>query len=196
MRKVKTLSFTTSWLNYVIPFLAGCFLLLPLEVQATAPRVSAQMFGEEKHADIVGYQFSPIDEIAKLDGVVITEIVTEAFKASNMAPTIDMLPSKQLASYALINNEATGFIGLLQDLGDAAKNKYPFTNFFFRGDDTVALIFSNNKQGKAFHEAFNQGLQKIIKDGKYTEIMEKRFGNGKVPDDYLLKLKKQTPSWK
>lgn len=196
MYTAKIFSLTPSRLSYVVSLLTGCLLLFSLGAHATAPRVSAEMFGEEKHADIVGYQYSPSDEAAQLDSAAITEIIAEAFKAANAKPTVDMLPSKQVASYALINNEAVGFIGTPQDLGETPKNKYLMTRFFFKGDAAIALIVSNSKQGKMLHEAFNQGLQKIIKSGKYAAVLENRFGKGQVPADYLTNLKKQNPSWK
>jgi len=42
--------------------------------------------------------------------------------------------------------------------------------------------------------AFNEGLQKIIKSGKYLEILEKY--HSKAPADYAGRLKRHNPSWK
>ena len=181
--------------------LAMFFLVCSCSAQATAPRITAQLFGEEKKADIVGYQFSPVDAAARSDSALAVEIVTEAFKAAGKAPVVDVLPSKELAKYALLNNDAVALIGGSQDLTAKEKNQYHMITFYFRGiapgEEPVFLIFSKkNARGKELQPAFNEGLQKIIKSGKYLELMEKYHGKDKVPADYASRLKRHNPGWK
>ena len=181
--------------------LAISCLVCSWSAQATAPRIAPQLFGEEKKADIVGYPFAPL-EASKSDGelpvgTLAEEIVTEAFKAAGKAPVVDVLPSKQLAKYALFNNDAVALIGSLQDLAAKEKNQYRVVTFYLRApaDEPISLIFSNVR-GRDLHKAFNEGLQKIIKSGKYLEILEKYQGKGHVPADYVSRLKRHNPSWK
>lgn len=183
--------------------LAMSCLVCSWNAQATAPRVAPQMFGEEKKADIVGYQFAPL-EASRSDGELpvgklVEEIVTEAFKAAGKAPVVDVLPSKQLAKYALFNNDAVALMGSPQDLAAKEKNQYRVVTFYLRApaDEPVALIFSKkNARGNELQQAFNQGLQKIIRTGKYLEILEKYHGKGHVSADYASRLKRHNPSWK
>lgn len=196
MKKHKTVFLSLMSYGSIANLLTGLLLVSSFGAQATAPRINAQMFGEEKQAEIVGYQFAPLDETAKSDGEMAIEIITEAFKAVGAVPSMDVLPSKQLASYALINNDAVGFIGSPQDLAENPKIKYHKTVFFFRNNEPVSLMFSRDKRGDELHNAFSQSLQKIIQSGKYLEIMEKHRGKGQTPSDFVTRLKKQNPSWK
>jgi len=179
--------------------LAIFFLVCSWSAQATAPRIAPQLFGEEKKADIVGYQFALSDASAKLDDELAVEIVTEAFKAAGQAPAVDVLPSKQLAKYALLNNDAVALMGSQRDLTAKEKNQYRVVTFYLRdmvrGEEPVALIFSK-AHGNTLRLAFNQGLQKIIKSGNYLEILEKYRGKGQVPADYASRLKRHNPGWK
>lgn len=177
--------------------LAMLCLVCSWSAQATAPRIAPQLFGEEKKADIVGYQFAPSGAAAKSDGELAVAIVTEAFKAADKTPLVDVLPSKQLAKYALFNHDAVALMGSPQDLAAKEKNQYRMVTFYLRaqGDEPVALIFSNAR-GNELQLAFNQGLQKIIHSGKYLEILEKHYGKGQVPADYASRLKRHNPGWK
>jgi len=176
-------------------------LVCSWSAEATAPRIAPGLFGEEKKADIVGYQFAPL-EASKSDGELpvgklAVEIVTEAFKAAGKTPLVDVLPSKQLAKYALFNNDAVALMGSPQDLAAKERNQYRVVTFYLRApaDEPVALIFSKAR-GNVLHQAFNQGLQTIIKSGKYLEILEKYRGKGQVPADYASRLKRHNSSWK
>ena len=179
--------------------LAMSCLVFSWNAQATAPRIAPQLFGEEKKADIVGYQFTPLEasrsngELAV--GKLAEEIVTEAFKAAGKAPVVDVLPSKQLAKYALFNNDAVALMGSPQDLAAKERNQYRVVTFYLRAGEPISLIFSDVR-GRELHKAFNQGLQEIIKSGKYLEILEKYQGKGHVPADYASRLKRHNPSWK
>lgn len=177
-------------------------LVCAWSAEATAPRITPKMFGEEKNADIVGYQLAASSEVAaKPMGELVLAIVTEAFKAAGKTPTVDVLPSRQLASYALTNNEALALIGSLQDLTAKDKDQYSVVTFYLKGEATgeepVALIFGKkNEHANELYVAFNEGMQKIIENGKYLEILEKYHGQGHVPADYAKRLKRQNPSWK
>ena len=158
--------------------------MCPWNVEATAPRVTAKMFGEEKRADIVGYQLMPLNA-TDVDGKLTLEIVTEAFKASGKAPSVDILPSKELAKYALVNNDAAALIGNPGNLTAEEKNQYNVTTFYLSpvasGEQQFSLIVSKKRMhGKDLQLAFNEGLKTIIKTGKYLEILEKHLGKGKL----------------
>lgn len=169
--------------------------------EATAPRITSQLFGEEKKADIVGYQFAPLEAGIKSDSELAVRIVTEAFSAVGKTPVVDVLPSKQLATYALFSHEAVALMGSQQDLVAKEKNQYHVVTFYLRGitpnEEPISLIFSKkNPHGDELHRAFNEGLQKILKSGKYLEILEEHHGKGHVPTDYASRLKQYNPDWK
>ena len=199
MKNYKIPGFSHSVWNGLIRLLAMSCLVCSWSAEATAPRIAPGLFGEEKKADIVGYRFAPLEAAAKSDGELAVEIVTEAFKAAGKTPTVDLLPSKQLAKYALHNKDAVALMGRLQDLTANEKNQYRVVTFYLRdmvrGEEPVALIFSK-AHGNTLRLAFNQGLQKIIKSGKYLEILEKYHGKGHVPADYASRLKRHNPGWK
>lgn len=172
---------------------AGLILVWSISAQATAPRITAELFGDVKKADIVAYQGASAD--AKSETELVLLIVTEAFKASGKTPTIDVLPSKQLAAYALLNNEALALIGTAHDLTDQDIKKYSVVAFYLKGAEhaPVALIFSN-AGAKELHAAFVSGMQKILDNGKYLQRVE--ASRGKLPADYLDRLKRLNSSWK
>ena len=180
------------WSN-VARLTALLLMACSFSAQATAPRITAQLFGDEKKADIVAYQSASSD--AKSEAELTLAIVTEAFKASGKTPIIDVLPSKQLATYALFNNDAVALMGSPQDLAGKDKKQYGVVAFYLRGtdDEPVVLIFSN-VHGKELHKAFVSGMQKIIKSGKYLQMIEK--SRGKLPADYVGRLQRLNPSWK
>ncbi|MFA6971743.1 MAG: hypothetical protein WC208_10125 [Gallionella sp.] len=186
-------SFACSAWGGMTRLVAIVLLVFSSSAYATAPRITAQLFGEERKTDIVAYQSAPSEAAAKSDSALTVEIVTAAFKAAGKAPTVDVLPSKQLATYALFNNEAVALMGSPQDLAEKDKNQYRVVTFYLRADEPVELIFSNAR-GKELHKAFVDGLQKILKNGKYLEILEKY--HVKVPADYVGRLKRQNPGWK
>jgi len=161
--------------------------------EATAPRVTPKLFGEVKVADIVSYQLSPLSSTSKVDGELSMELLTEAFKASGKSPVIDVLPSKQLATYALFNHDVAALIGSPRDIGAKQKAQYRLTPFLLTGvapnDDAIALIVSTNVRGNELNQAFNDGLQKIIKNGKYLEILEKYRGKEQIPANYFNQLR-------
>lgn len=178
---------------------AAFFLVCSLGAEATAPRIAPELFGEERKADIVGYQFAPSESAARAEAAAAAEIVTEAFRAAGKVLTVDMLPSKQLAKYALLNNEAVALIGNQQDLSAKERGQYRLVTFYLRGDapgEPVALIFARNARGAELSRAFNEGLLKIVGSGKYQEIMEKHSGGGQVAADYFSRLKRHNPALK
>lgn len=176
--------------------LLSIFLLVcSFNAEATAPRITPQLFGEEQKADIVGYQLEPFDAAAKSDSALEVEIVKEAFNAAGKTPSVDVLPSKQLASYALSNNEALGLMGGAQDMAAKQKKEYRQVTFYLKADEPVSLFLSRKSAyGNELYQAFNEGLQKIVKNGKYLEILEKY--HVKVSGDYLSRLKRLNPDWK
>lgn len=190
----------SSLLAGMMRLLAVLCLFCSWSAEATAPRIAPGLFGEERKADIVGYRLAPLASAVQSDGELAVEIVKEAFNAAGKAPVVDVLPSKQLAKYALLNNDAVALMGSQRDLLAKEKNQYRVTTFYLRGiafgEEPVALIFNKKKLGNELHQAFNEGLQKIIKSGKYLEILEKYYGKGRAPADYASRLKRHNPGWK
>lgn len=169
--------------------------------EATAPRVAPQLFGEEMKSDIVGYQFAPLDHPVKPEEALLKELIAEAFKAAGKTATLDVLPSRQLAKYALLNNDAVALMGSQGDLAAKEKSQYRVVTFYLRGaapgEEAIALIFSKKHvRGNALQRAFDAGLQKIIKNGKYAELLEKHLGKGPDIADYVMRLKRHNPGWK
>lgn len=189
MEKIKL---NVAW-RTVARLTALMLLACSFSAQATAPRISAEMFGEEKKADIVAYQSAAAD--AKSETELMLALVTEAFKASGKTPVIDVLPSQQLATYALFNNEAVALVGSGRDLAGQDKKKYSVVAFYLKGaeDEPVALIFSNAR-GKELQKVFVAGMQKILKNGKYLQRVEK--ARGKLPADFVGRVQRLNPSWK
>lgn len=175
--------------------LAAALLVCSFNANATAPRITAELFGEERKSDIVAYEPAPSEAARKSESALTVEIATAAFKAAGKTPAIDVLPSKQLATYALFNNDAAGLIGSPQDLAARDRSQYRVVTFYLAGagDEPVALIFSN-AHGKGWHKVFVDGMQKILKNGKYQKMVEKHRGN--LPADYISRLKRQNPGWK
>lgn len=200
MKHVNNPDFFRSAWGGAIRLLAMSCLVFSWGAEATAPRIAPGLFGEARKADIVGYQFSPSESAARVDADVAAELVTEAFKAADKMLTVDVLPSKQLAKYALFNNEAVALIGSSQDLSAKERNQYRVATFYLRGvapEEPVSLIFSKkNARGNELYRAFGEGLQKIVKNGKYLEVMEKHYGKGYVTTDYLARLKHHNPALK
>ena len=163
------------------------------KASATAPRITAQLFGDERKADIVAYQLAPFDALAKANTALAVDIVMEAYKAAGKMPALDVLPSKNLALYALTSNESPVLLGSVQDLSEQDMNKYSVITFFFRGDASVSLIFSK-AHGKELHQDFNQGLRKIIKIGTYQKILEKY--QIKSIAEHVRRVKLQNSGWK
>ena len=176
--------------------LAGFLLFCAFGAHATAPRINAQMFGEEKHAEIIGYQTATTDAAVKKESELAAEILAEAFRIAGATPTVDELPSRQLAAYELINNDAVGFIGSPADLEANPKIKYHSTVFAFRDHQPIALILHTGKRGDELHKAFVQGLRQLVKTGKYLELAEKYLGKGQLSSDYVTRLKQQNPGRK
>lgn len=185
-----------------MPHLLAMFLLLcSWSAAATAPRITPQLFGEEKKADIVGYQLAPQDAAAKLDSDALAEIVTAAFRTAEKTVTLDVLPSRQLAVYALINNESAALIGNRQDVPEKDKSQYRSVAFYLGvavpSDEPVILIFSKkHARSNELQQAFNEGLKKLVKSGQYLQILEKHYGKDRVPADYFTRLQRHNAGLK
>lgn len=118
---------------------AMLFLVCAWSAHATAPRITAQLFGEERKADIVAYQSVPAEAA---EHELAVEVVTEAFKVAGKKPTIDTLPSKQLAIYALFNNDVVALLGSPQDLADKDKKQYSVVVFYLKsGGKSLSGLF-------------------------------------------------------
>jgi hypothetical protein len=200
MRYHKTSEFSRSAWVGMASLLAMFFLAFSGSAHATAPRITPELFGEATKADIVGYQFAPPDAAATSDGELAVKIVTAAFKAAGKKPTLEVLPSKQLATYALLNNDAVAMIGSPQDLPEKERKRYRAVTFYLRGiapaEEPVSLIFSKNARENEWYQAFNKGLRKIIKSGAYLEILEKHHGKRDGEADYFDRLKRHKLGWK
>lgn len=173
--------------------LAILLLVCPVGAHATAPRITSELFGEEKKADIAAYQVSVPDAEGKVEGALVLEIVTRAFKAAGKTPVVDVLPSRQLAIYALFNNDVQALVGSPQDLVVKEKTPHRMVAFYLRADGPVVLIFSN-RRGRELHKAFVDGMHKILRSGEYLEILEKYHISPGA--DYMTRLKRQNPDWK
>jgi ABC-type amino acid transport substrate-binding protein len=185
--KIKISYLTSTLLIGIAMFLVLC----PWSAQATAPRITPQMFGEEAKADIVGYQSAPMDASAKAEDALTLEIVKEAFSAAGKSPVVDVLPSGQLAKYALVNNDAAALIGGRGDLTEQETGQHRVITFYLKGEEPVSLIFNKaSPHADELRHAFNEGLQKIIKSGKYLEILEKYHGKSQAPTDYEEQLRR------
>lgn len=185
----------------MIRLLAVLSLFCAWNAQATAPRITPQFFGEEKKADIVGYQLAPQDAAAKSDNETAAEIVTAVFQAAGKAVTLDMLPSKQLAVYALVNYESAALIGSRRDVPEKDKGQYRTVAFYLGvsapSDEPLMLIFTKkHARANELHQAFNEGLQKLVKSGKYLEILEKHYGKDHIPADYFTRLQRHNSGLK
>lgn len=181
--------------------LAALCLLCSWDAGATAPRIAPQLFGEELKADIVGYPFAPLASPVSAEDALVQELIAEAFKAAGKTVTLDVLPSRQLAKYALLSNDAAALLGVRSDLAAREKGQYRVVTFYLRGaapdEEAIALLFSKkNARGNVLQRAFDAGLQNIIRSGKYAELLEKYLGKGKLPAGYVNRLKQHNPGWK
>ncbi len=167
------------------------FLLLSFAAGATAPRISAQMFGVEKKDDIAAYSSAGSGR----DIDMLSELVMAAFAEKGLVPILDVMPSRQLARYALSSGDAPSLVGLQEDI--PARGNYRAVAFYPGDQEGKAefLIFSREgKRAEELYRAFNAGLQEILKNGKYRKIVEKH--HGRLPQDIALKLKGLNPGWK
>ncbi len=167
-------------------FLACLCLVLPLQALATAPRISAEMFGAEKRQDIAAYL---VDQ-QEMD--LMAEIVAEAFRPSGLSPSVDAMPSRQLARYALSSGDAPVLMGTAQDL--PKKGDYRKIGFYIRpSGEAVFLIFGHGGRADRFYDAFESGLRRMLKSGKYAEILGKHL---KAHGDAAERVERLNPQWK
>lgn len=104
---------------------------------------------------------------------------------------MDVLPSRQLATYALINKDAVALIGNAEDIAVKDRKQYEMVTFYLGATTERVLIFS---RGAGLRKAFLDGMQKIIRSGEYLQIIEK--SRGKLPADYLSRIRRLHPGWK
>lgn len=182
-------------------FLVIALLLFSLSAQATAPRIAPKLFGEEVKADILRYRLEPLKGVPKFESEMLAEIATEAFKAAGKAPVLELQPSKQLAKYALFNKEVVAVIGSARDFSSKEKKSYRLVTFYLRGasleGEPVALAFNRQAvHGDELYQAFNMGMQAILANGKYLELLERYHDKDKIPADYVGRLTRHNPGWK
>lgn len=158
-------------------------------VQATAPRIAAQMFGVESKADIAAYPFVQItDSSSKAEEELLLELVRAAYKAAGQEVVIDVMPSRQLAQYALQNGDVAALLGTNQD--SAAKTHAIV--FFIRenNEQPVSLIFNiKSEQANKRYKAFANGLNKIISDGQYAHIFSLYCGKDATAAEMIKHIK-------
>lgn len=67
-----------------------------------------------------------------------------------------------------------------------------FVHFDIQGTESpvTIMISKHHPGGKALGEKYRNGLKTIIANGKYNEILEKYYGQGKIPQDWSMQLEK------
>lgn len=132
MKPTKNLSY--SFLNSLnfSQLLATFCLFWSCSSYATAPRIAPQMFGEERKADIIAYETTPLVTTTQTDGGLVIAILSAAFNASGQKLIIDIVPAKPLAKYALLNNEVVAMIGDNQDISAKEKNQVIGEAFYLK----------------------------------------------------------------
>lgn len=178
-----------------------CCLFFSWSAEATAPRIAPTLFGDERKTEVVSYQSGTLEAAARSENALTVELVTEAFAAAGKTLAVDVLPSRQLAKYALVNGDAAALIGGQKDLTVQEANQYRVVTFYVQGnaanEEAVSLIVSKkHTRGNELHQAFSEGLLKIVKSGKYLAIVEKHLGKEHVPAGYFNRLKRYNPSLK
>ncbi|MDD2777046.1 MAG: hypothetical protein PHU06_13925 [Gallionella sp.] len=179
--------------------LAFSLMLFTWSAEATAPRIAAKMLGEERHVDVVGYYSSSQNTpAAEIEGKLTADLLSAAFQAGGMQPEIDVLPSKQLAKYEFVVNQVPVLICAEGDLTAKEMKRYRLVTYFLsdvaNGNNPISLAFDlKNPRGDKLYKAFDKGLQKIISNGKYRELMQKHLGKDAVSANYFSRLQRQNP---
>ena len=178
-----------------------CCLMAAWNAEATAPRVAQPLFGNDSQADVVGYQAAQTDSKARAEGQLIQALVTEAFQAGGMLPVIDLLPSKQLAHYEFVVNEAPALIIDQEDITAQHMERSYQVVFYLKGAgdgvESVSLMFSKkNPRAREMHDVFDKGLRAIVENGRYLDVVQQHLGAGKLPAGMSDRLKRLNPGWK
>lgn len=95
-----------------------------------------------------------------------------------------------------LRNQELDFIGVPDLMAELWINKvYPQQPQDFVSINGIAwdqplyiLFAKNNPRSQNLHKAFVVGLDKIIKNGKYQEALEKVYGRQQVPADFISRL--------
>lgn len=132
MKTAKNLSCCRRNSLKISQFLVVLCFFWSVGASATAPRISAQMFGEERKADIIAYEMPPLVTTSQTDGGIAIAILSAAFNASDEKLIIDIVPAKPLAKYALLNNEVVAMIGDSQDLQAKEKKQVIAEAFYLK----------------------------------------------------------------
>ena len=149
----------------VLGLLLALSLLMVGKAEATAPRISPKLFGEEKHADIVGYATAPASAANSAESALTVALVSAAFAAMGKTPSIDVLPSRQLARYALTQNDAVALIGDPSDLTAQEAANYRVVPFYLRSGTTneeplSLIVGKSHPRADELLQAFQSGLRK------------------------------------
>lgn len=181
--------------------LAISLLLCSWNAEATAPRISAKMFGEELQVDVVGYDSGQRSSAAEIEGKLTADLLQAAFQAGGAQPNVDVLPSKQLAKYEFIVNQVPVLIVSADDLNAKERARYRLVTYFLsdvaQAKSPVLLAFDLKRpRSDQLFKAFDKGMQAIIKSGKYRDILQQHLGKEAVSADYFNNLKRLNPSWK
>ncbi len=190
-----------SFLSITTRLTAAFLLMFSLSAHATAPRIAPKMFGEEQQVDVVGYQPEKSDNTAVTESKLVIDLLSEGFQAGGIKPVFDLLPSKQLAKYEFVINNAPALISSANDLTAKELKHYRKVTFFLadvtNGSEPVSLVFNQkNPRGDQLFRAFNQGMQQIIKDGSYLELLNKHLGKKKISHNFINLLKRHNANWK
>jgi len=187
--------------NGAISLLILCCLIVPCDAVATAPRIAPPLFGDDSQADVVGYQSAPIGSRAKAEEQLILALLRAAFEVSGIQPIIDILPSKQLAHYEFVVNEVPGLIVNQHDIKTHRLAHAQQVVFYLKGTtdeaEAIVLLFSDkNPRARELHRVFDKGLQAIVANGRYLDVMQQYLGAGELPSGMIGRLKRLNPGWK
>lgn len=199
--KIETTNIQAKAKGWLLYMFAAIALTGAWTVEATAPRISAGMFGEEKKADILQYRLSILGTSIESEQKLLTGIVAEIFKAGGKSPVMDVQPARQLAKYSLFNGEVAALIGSPKDFNNKEKKRYHIVIFYLSGAKTngaeVAMIFSKtHPSANNLHSVFESSIQQLIASGKYLEILETHYGKGSITSEYFDSLRQRNPNWK
>jgi len=145
--------------------LGGFFILLfgfSIAAYAVAPRISQDMFGQEINSDILAYDSTNSNDRHHTE--VAVQIAKQAFAIEQITLSIDIVPSKQLAIYALFNGDVRALIGKKSDLTSLDQSDYFNSVFYIYDDGTtkipIALYINKNAQdAEKMFSSFNETIK-------------------------------------
>lgn len=146
---------------------------------AVAPRITQDMFGQEVSADILAYESIETNDSQVTD--ITVEIVKQAFAIEETLLNIDVVPSTQLAIYALFNGDVLALIGNESDLTAFDKSQYFCSVFYIHDNATQKIPFAlyidkNAPNAEKLFTSFEQGLLKLLENQTYSDIIQSKSG--------------------